>query len=1364
MLRLRKNNKHKLQNKWKTLALFSLSAVIVFTLVAPGLTLLLPKNVSAAPTDEQRSECTARGGVLRSVPYAGVEAYYCDTSPGALYSSNGKDLHWQIQSYIYYKTLGSCLAGAPLKDGGLGGASEAYLDFQFDDWWNYVFVGTVVSDSLIDSVSALQTDASVSTSHAQSGEWFANTSVSGGLEVANTSAYMRDLVDNILFTGESGVKNSTISCGNTDLINKALAFWGYGSPQEALCAFGFVSENYATGKSKGVQCVTDGTGGAYLRPASILDTFRVAIKTRVYGGQEPDVSSEAIRYYYLRRVFQQSCIRGDADSIQAIGSTQANSYNNQDLVYGIYDVPDSGELSQEKTFYIGKFGHSEKVFVLGVTPTAFREASGALLSCGDIEVLINRYAEVFAAFIKANPWAIPAEGTNSVAPDPPLTTSCIIEGGFGWIICPLLATLGNISDELYGWVESVLLLNPLKMQDFNKTTGIPENTPQYTAWMVIRDIANVLLVIAFLFIIFSQLTSVGIDNYGIKKMLPRIILVAIAINLSYFLMMIAVDVTNIIGSSLHDVITAPDVVIGGPGQGWGEFTGTLMAGGAFALAGAGVLALTGTALSTLLLTALPFLAVAVLSLLAAVATLFLRNALVTVLAILSPVVFAAYLLPNTEEWFKKWRKMFTSMLMLYPMAALLFAGARFVANITAEMGGTWAPIMALFIMAAPLGMLPWLAKSSGGVLATIGGKLQGMAKSAKAPLTKALDPFVQSSRAKYRSGDKNWLGMNRGGDPLTRQRTAGQRFNHGRLRREKDTQAAKDLAESQLGHRALALNPDGSPVDRKTASVFNRARVSGEAKRLVGAAEEATTKNLRNQPGLIGGYQQQFEQHESTGKTAEGVTKARATARVLRGAQAGASVADRRLYDESRLQRLNEGQASRDDTLLKVSHLRAQDEIGIATRAAMSDTEVGSAQVETVESNVKAQAEQENVPTFVELKAAQQAKENASNSTGQIVEEASSGTAEGRAAAEAAGVDGTVIDNLQNLADEKSDVEFSTGVASRAKGRERTERILDGRKAAPTTIGGRAAEVQYRAQAQAEKSRLTSEAVERQLTLEGEAGQFFRGNIDPETGALRTADELFVPGLPTGTDHLRRVDSYGLDPEGSGVEEEQLLASIKFLEEKGGDSDMGRLYFETLPKFNAGGEVYERLRAQKIAEKLAGGATQEEAAEEASREAASDLADIRGAIQTAISRKGGVFIFNGRRVGRALSGNTIPAREAIEYVAEDPNFSAETLANSSLSAETKQRVLTLLENGIPDAVRATLPAEDLATLETKLEDARRRVRETIVEIDRVPEYQARTASWRAQLDRIAAVPPGGQPPEQPPGQPPEQPTPNNYLG
>lgn len=306
------------------------------------------------------------------------------------------------------------------------------------------------------------------------------------------------------------------------------------------------------------------------------------------------------------------------------------------------------------------------------------------------------------------------EGANSQ------TTTCAVEG-IGWIICPVLTFLGKIVDQAYAFVASLLTVQPLM------TTGSSEGI--YQAWSAIRNIANVAFVIAFLIIIFSQTSSIGITNYGIKKMLPKLIVAAVLVNASFWICAIAVDLSNILGSSLNDLlkgfadggIASPDansILATGTNEngtlGWQGIVGAVIAGAAAA----------GAAWVIGLSALLPVLISVVFVIFTTMVVLMLRQALIVLLIVIAPLAFVAYLLPNTESLFKKWRELFQTLLIMYPLIALIF-GASALASVivmgTAQ-GNYKIPIqiMGAGIAIIPLFVVPFLIKTSSGILGRVG--------------------------------------------------------------------------------------------------------------------------------------------------------------------------------------------------------------------------------------------------------------------------------------------------------------------------------------------------------------------------------------------------------------------------------------------------------------------------------------------------------------------------------------------------------------------------------------------------------------------------------------------------------------------
>lgn len=252
--------------------------------------------------------------------------------------------------------------------------------------------------------------------------------------------------------------------------------------------------------------------------------------------------------------------------------------------------------------------------------------------------------------------------------------SCAIEW-IGWIVCPIVRGSTGVVVGLYNFMQANFL--NIKSDQLFSNSG--KGQEAFKHWVAFRDIANIFFVIMIAIIIFSQVTGVGISNYGIKKMLPKIIIYAILVNISWYIVVIAIDISNIVGSTLFKWLSndgnwsfSSDVQKEtSPVE--GILTGTAATG---ALIAAGVTAaLVGGA------TILLFIASAALAVVMTVFILMIREAAVIVLVVTSPLAFVSGLLPNTEGIFKKWIKLTKNMLMIYPICSLIVGGALFVSNL-----------------------------------------------------------------------------------------------------------------------------------------------------------------------------------------------------------------------------------------------------------------------------------------------------------------------------------------------------------------------------------------------------------------------------------------------------------------------------------------------------------------------------------------------------------------------------------------------------------------------------------------------------------------------------------------------------------
>ena len=359
------------------------------------------------------------------------------------------------------------------------------------------------------------------------------------------------------------------------------------------------------------------------------------------------------------------------------------------------------------------------------------------------------------------------------------STSCDVQG-IGWFICPVSNWLADGIDLMYSALQEFLKTKPLETT--NQNSGI------YLAWVIMRNISNVAFIVAFLVIIYSQLTSVGISNYGVKKMLPRLVIAAVLVNLSFTFCAVLLDLSNVTGYAFQDAFMGIKNTIStvgentGVGWTWSEVIMMILSNGALAGGVVATVAM-GAELLPLALSALVGIGLVLLLVLLIMAA---RQALIVILIIISPLAFVCYLLPGTEKWFKKWRDLFFTMLVFFPAFAVIFGGAQLagiiiIQNATGANGGIMQ-ILGMVVQVIPLALAPIIMKLSGGVL----GKFAG---------------FVNDKNKGLYDRSKNWSKDRR--ETIKNKKLANPnmaRFNPNRLRRWADHKGRalkKDLETSQ---------------------------------------------------------------------------------------------------------------------------------------------------------------------------------------------------------------------------------------------------------------------------------------------------------------------------------------------------------------------------------------------------------------------------------------------------------------------------------------------------------------------------------------------------------------------------------------
>lgn len=320
--------------------------------------------------------------------------------------------------------------------------------------------------------------------------------------------------------------------------------------------------------------------------------------------------------------------------------------------------------------------------------------------------------------------------------------SCGVDG-IGWLVCPLMSFAGSLGDASYSAISYFLSIDKGIFKD-------QENGGLEQAWKFFRDIANAVFAVIFLWVIFSQISNVGVSNYGIKKILPRLIIGALLVNLSFYLCQIAVDLSNILGFSLKGVLEGAASKVGTQSAEVGTFN-TLIVGG---------LTLAGVGLFIFLAVSIPTIMALLLALLVVLVILIVRQAAVILLIAISPLAFAAWLLPNTENLFKKWVSMLRGLLIVFPVISLLYGAGKLAGAVLAAVGTNdpnnpkeTMQVAALAASILPLGATPFVIKSSLNSLGSIGAKIGGLSGAATGVLKNSAKNTTRMNAAKARIND-----------------------------------------------------------------------------------------------------------------------------------------------------------------------------------------------------------------------------------------------------------------------------------------------------------------------------------------------------------------------------------------------------------------------------------------------------------------------------------------------------------------------------------------------------------------------------------------------------------------------------------
>lgn len=210
------------------------------------------------------------------------------------------------------------------------------------------------------------------------------------------------------------------------------------------------------------------------------------------------------------------------------------------------------------------------------------------------------------------------------------------------------------------------------------------------------------------------------DAYTVKKVLPRLAIAVILIQLSWFITTGAIFITNQIAFGIEGLM-------------YGAFGGSANFGLDSLLAGSS--SSSATTLGTTLLFSvvgvafgggvLAIAAFIVIAVVVAFLSLAVRRALLILLVLLSPIALVAWILPNTERFWKMWWDNFTKLLLMFPLIMSMIAAGRIFAFIAGHdpNGDIVKTTIVLAGFFVPLLMIPKTFTLAGSAFAAMGGAI-----------------------------------------------------------------------------------------------------------------------------------------------------------------------------------------------------------------------------------------------------------------------------------------------------------------------------------------------------------------------------------------------------------------------------------------------------------------------------------------------------------------------------------------------------------------------------------------------------------------------------------------------------------------
>lgn len=254
-------------------------------------------------------------------------------------------------------------------------------------------------------------------------------------------------------------------------------------------------------------------------------------------------------------------------------------------------------------------------------------------------------------------------------------------GTLGFLLCPLFESISQSITNIVGVnpnaanatvnpdapLMSLLIVRPLQFSSSSTLQTANNN---------VRDVANAAYVVIFIVIIFASFIDFGqdwIDNYTVKRVLPRLVAAIIFTQFSYLICAFVIDAGNAIGFAIPQIMGSTGLVANGQNS----IQNALVA--ISGVAGGGALGIFA-GFGGFLLALIFCIAVLVVLLIALVYMIFRLFALY-LLVIVAPLAIAASVLPSTGKYFKMWGTNLIKLNIMFPLVVAVITVSGIISGI-----------------------------------------------------------------------------------------------------------------------------------------------------------------------------------------------------------------------------------------------------------------------------------------------------------------------------------------------------------------------------------------------------------------------------------------------------------------------------------------------------------------------------------------------------------------------------------------------------------------------------------------------------------------------------------------------------------